>query len=144
MAERVVTVVRFIRASPQAIFDVLADPSRHPEIDGSRTVQAARTGSPDRLSLGAKFGMDMRVVVPYRISNTVIEFEEGRRIAWRHVGGHVWRYVLEPAEGGTNVTEQFDYRPSRAPWMIELLGYPARHEKDMTGTLARLEDTVTS
>ena len=77
MPARVVTVERFIPASPYAIFDVLADPSRHAEIDGSGTVKASRAGAPERLSLGATFGMDMQVGVPYRIKNTVVEFEEG-------------------------------------------------------------------
>ena len=38
MSDRIVAVERFIPAAPQAIFDVLADPSRHPEIDGSGSV----------------------------------------------------------------------------------------------------------
>jgi hypothetical protein len=46
--------------------------------------------------------------MPYTIKNTVEEFEEDRRIAWRHFGKHRWRYELEPVEGGTKVTESFD------------------------------------
>jgi hypothetical protein len=42
------------------------------------------------------------------MTNTVEEFEEGRRIAWRHAGRHRWRYILTPVEGGTQVTEEFD------------------------------------
>ena len=144
MSERVVTVERFIAAPPELIFEVLADPSRHAEIDGSQSVVASRAGAPERLSEGATFGMDMKIGVPYHIKNTVVEFEEGRRIAWRHFGGHIWRYVLEPTEGGTNVTEQFDYRPSKAPWALELMKYPQRHVADMQRTLERLDGVVTS
>ena len=43
------------------------------------------------------------------------EFEENRRIAWAHVGGHRWRYELEEVDGGTRVTESFDWSTSRAP-----------------------------
>ena len=113
MADKMVSVSRVIKATPEAIFDVLADPARHAEIDGSGMVQNIR-GESERLALGSKFGMDMKMgPMPYRISNTVKEFEENRLIAWAHFGGHRWRYELEPVEvdGGaaTEVTESFDW-----------------------------------
>ena len=67
------------------IFDLLADPARHRDIDGSGTVRDSKD-SPQRLSLGATFGMSMKVDVSYSMSNTVIEFEENRRIAWQTRG----------------------------------------------------------
>ena len=144
MTDRIVAVERFIPAAPQAIFDVLADPSRHPEIDGSGSVKSARPGAPERLSLGAKFGMSMKIGVPYSISNTVVEFEEGSVIAWQHFGRHIWRYRLEPVPGGTTVTEEFDYRRARSPYLLELLQYPTRHRADMDKTLERLAGVVTT
>ncbi|MEL6985543.1 MAG: SRPBCC family protein, partial [Actinomycetota bacterium] len=128
---RVVSVERHIQASPEVIFDLLADPAAHTRFDGSGTVVAGRSGNPDRLSLGARFGMDMRLGVPYKISNEVVEFEEGRQIAWRHFGHHIWRYELEPVDGGTLVTESFDWASSRFPPMYEWVGYPDRHEVGM-------------
>lgn len=142
MSERSVSVTRVIPAPPQAIFDLLADPARHPEIDGSGTVRRAR-GNPSRLSPGARFGMDMRIGVPYRITNKVVDFEEGRRIAWRHWGRHTWRYELEPTDAGTEVTETFDWSTSLAPWFIERAGYPARHLPAMQSTLERLDHLAT-
>ena len=143
--ERVVSVSRDISAEPAAIFDLLADPARHQEIDGSDTVVADRGGNPERLSLGAKFGMDMKLgPIPYRISNEVVAFEENREIAWRHFGHHVWRYVLEPIEGGTRVTESFEWGDSRFPPAYEWAGYPSRHEVGMAKTLERIEELVTS
>ena len=88
---------RFIAAAPEAIFEVLATPALHSVIDGSDTVKGAQPRGPERLGPGARFGMDMKIGVDYKILNTVCEFEEGRRIAWRHFYGHVWRYLLEPA-----------------------------------------------
>jgi len=41
--------------------------------------------------------------------NRVVEFEENRRIAWHHFAQFVWRYELEEVEGGTMVTESFNY-----------------------------------
>ena len=66
--------------------------------------------------------------VDYKILNTVCEFEEGRRIAWLHFYGHVWRYLLEPAtdeagRAGTMVTEQWDARQVRGKILLRLAGY---------------------
>ena len=133
---------RIIHASPEEIFDVLADPARHSEIDGSNMVQNAR-GESKRLAMGSTFGMDMKLgPVPYRISNTVTEFEENRLIAWQHFFGHTWRYELVPVEGGTEVTESFDWSTARIPKAIELVGYPKAHLKNITETLARLAAVV--
>lgn len=142
--ERVVSVERRIEASPEVIFDLLADPDAHTRFDGSGTVVAGRSGNPDRLSLGARFGMDMKLGLPYKISNEVVEFEEGRRIAWRHFGHHIWRYELEPVDGATMVTESFDWASSRFPPMYEWIGYPDKHQVNMTQTLERLADLVES
>jgi uncharacterized protein YndB with AHSA1/START domain len=144
MAEQMVSVTREIEASPEAIFDLLADPSRHGDIDGSGMVLDVRKG-PERLSLGAKFGMDMKFgPLPYRISSNVVEFEENRLIAWAHFGKHRWRYELEPLDDGarTRVTETFDWSTSAFPKGIELAGYPKKHPANMEATLVRLAALV--
>ena len=143
MSDQAVRVERPIPAPAERIFDVLADPARHPEIDGSGTVRAARPGNPERLELGSRFGMNMRVIYPYRITNEVVEFEEGRRIAWRHFFGHRWRWELEPVEGGTKVTHTFDYSTARSPLFIRLAGYPERNRRGMEQTLERLDSYMT-
>ena len=138
--EKVVSVSRVIAASPEAIFDLLADPASHHLFDGSGSVMGSRSGNPDRLTLGAKFGMDMRLGIPYRITSEVVELEENRVIAWRHLGHHVWRYELEPVEGGTEVTESFNWGVARFPPFYEWVGYPARHTENMAKTLERLDE----
>lgn len=129
-----------VPAPAAEIFELLADPRRHAEFDGSGTVGSALVDAPARLSMGASFGMHMRLGVPYTIHNTVVEFEEGRRIAWRHAGRHVWRYELTPtADGqGTRVTESFDYAGARSPRALELTGFPARNARGIEATLRRL------
>lgn len=137
--DRKVSVAREIDADAATIFDVLADPAAHQLIDGSDTVVAGRDSNPVRLELGSRFGMDMKMGVPYRISNEVVEFEENRRIAWRHFGHHIWRYELEPlSDNATLVTETFDWGSSRFPPLYEWVGYPDRHVLNMTKTLERL------
>jgi hypothetical protein len=54
-----------------------------------------------------------------------------------------WRYQLEEVEGGTMVTESFDYDK---PWafVIIALGFPEKNRAAMEGTLERLESVFTS
>jgi uncharacterized protein YndB with AHSA1/START domain len=132
-----VSTERVIKAPADRIFAVLADPRQHCVIDGSGTVKRTRSG-PDRLSLGAKFGMAMHHFVPYPIMNTVVEFEEGRRIAWRHMAHDVWRYELEPGDGDTLVRETFDWTHGRAGKLLELMGTPKQNLASMEKTLQRL------
>ena len=132
-----------VPAPPGEIFEILADPRRHGEIDGSGSVKGARDGAPQRLSLGATFGMDMRIGLKYRITNTVVEFEENRRIAWQHFGGHVWRYTLEPVEGGTVVTEEFDWTHNKSPLALRLMNAQKRNTESIERTLQNLKDRFT-
>ena len=143
---RTVSGSRVIAAPAEAIFDVLADPAMHPVIDGSETVRATMERGRPRLAPGSEFRMRMRILVPYRITNRVVEFEEGRRIAWTHIGGARWRYELEPVEGGTRVTETYDWSTATAFFYdpgIRLLGFPGRNKAGIERTLDRLAELVT-
>lgn len=144
----VVTVERVIPAPPEAIFDLIADASRHPDIDGSGTVKQAKD-SPERLTAGSTFGMSMHMGFGYSMVNTVIEFEENRRIAWqavpagfagKFVGGRIWRYELEPVDGGTRVRESWDVSKDRQRIFLKLGGLPAKTKGNMEQTLARVEE----
>ena len=135
---KVVSRSTIVPAPAQMIFDLLADPRRHGEIDGSGSIQSAQIDAPERLSLGATFGMQMKIGVRYKITNTVVEFEEGKTIAWRHFGGHIWRYILEPVDGGTKVTEQFDWNKSKSPLILKLRKSPQENAKSIEKTLENL------
>jgi uncharacterized protein YndB with AHSA1/START domain len=148
----VIAVERVIPASPEAIFELLVDPARHKDIDGSGTVKGLK-GESQRLKLGSTFGMSMKVGVPYSMSNTVIELEDNRRIAWqtrgggaigRRVGGRIWRYELEPVDGGTRVRESRDISEESplTKWMVQRGSGHTR--KDLEATLERIEKLVVS
>lgn len=144
-AGTVVGVERVVSASPQTVFDILADPAQHPLLDGSGTVRQAHTANPARLSKGARFGMDMRIGKSYSITNTVVEFEEPYRIAWRHFAGHRWRYLLTEVDGGTLVREEWD--PTRVPHLRPFYAwtrFPARNRVGMEATLSRLAEMVSA
>ena len=122
-----VSVERFVTAPAERVFALLADPARHREIDGSGTLRDVRGGS-TRLALGSRFRMDMRAGAPYVMVNEVVEFEPDRRIAWqarpdrpwaaKAIGGRIWRYELEPREGGTLVRETWDISQERLPPLV--------------------------
>jgi len=148
----VVSVERVIPATPEAVFALIADPSRHHEFDGSGTVREARD-VPHELKLGATFGMSMKMGVPYAMRSTVVEFEPNRRLAWQtrapiklvdpFAGGRIWRYELEPVEGGTRVTESWDIRqesPVTRPVVRRAAGETRRN---MEKTLERIEAVLT-
>lgn len=128
-----------IDAPAQRIFDLIARPAMHPVIDGSGTVRGRVTG-PERLSLGARFGMRMRIGLPYVVRNEVVEFEDGRRIAWRHLNHHIWRYELEAQDADTTlVTETFDGTTARVPAGLRLMRAYDANERAMAKTLVNLK-----
>jgi uncharacterized protein YndB with AHSA1/START domain len=97
-----------INAPVSKVFNVIADPRNHQLVDGSGSIQRFISG-PDRLFLGAKFGMAMKIRVPYRITNTVVAFEENKKIKWRHLMKWTWCYEFSDLGGDqTQVTESFD------------------------------------
>ncbi len=135
-----------IQAAPEAVFDILADPRKHQLIDGSGTVTGNVEG-PDRLSLGAEFGMGMKQGAKYRVTNKVVEFEDNALIAWRHKAPVRWRYELEPTlvagEPGTRVTETWDLSHTPAPlrWFLNT-AMGGRTQRGIEQTLVKLKNAA--
>jgi len=149
MADYTASVERVIPAAPEAIFDLIADPTRHQDIDGSGTVRDAKEGS-QRLALGDSFGMSMHAGFGYSMVSKVIEFEDNRRLAWQTrppgkmagmLGGRIWRYELEPVDGGTLVRESWDLSEEHGKALVWRMGR-AKTEKGMAATLERIEQVV--
>jgi uncharacterized protein YndB with AHSA1/START domain len=130
-----------IQAPAAKIFDVLANPSAHRLFDGSGTIQRSVSG-PERLFLGAQFAMAMKIKVPYRIKNTVVVFEENKKITWCHFMKWRWSYELtEFNNGSTQVTEAFDASaiPGYAKWWLKKTGAMAHNPKWMAKSLVQLK-----
>ncbi len=131
-----------IEAPASTVFDVLCDPRLHADFDGSGTVQSSTFG-PERLTLGSRFGMSMRIKVPYRIGSEVVEYEPDRLIAWCHFYKHRWRYELEPVDGTTTVvTETFDARTALWPPGLYVLNAYDNNQTAVARTLVRLKALV--
>ena len=130
-----------INAPASTIFDLLANPASHKLFDGSETIQSTVSG-PARLFLGAKFSMAMKIKIPYRIKNTVVAFEENKKISWCHLMKWTWTYELvELGNGSTQVTESFDASaiPGYAARWLKITGAMAHNPKWMAKSLVRLK-----
>ncbi len=129
-----------VSAPAATLFDLIADPHRHPEIDGSGTVRSIEVKGPHRLSTGDKFTVGMtQYGLPYKITSKVTAVEENRVVEWEHPLGHRWRWELaEVGPGATKVTETFDYSTVKVPFVIELLGKQKKNADGIESTLLAL------
>lgn len=133
-----VSAMATVAASPSEVFDFLRRPANHSIIAGDGSVKGTTTG-PEMISAGDKFGMSMRLGIPYRISNKVVEFDTDRRLGWSHMMGHTWRWEIEPAsDGGSKVTETFDLSTARAPFLLRIAGFPAKHTENVKNSVAKV------
>ena len=127
-----VTVSRRINSSARDIFQILANPARHQEFDGSDSLRGARSAEVVT-GVGDVFVMKMHFphLGDYEMNNHVVEYEQDRRIGWEPEAGrghpdaapgspepgrwgHRWSYQLTPdGPDATVVTEIYDC--SRAP-----------------------------
>jgi uncharacterized protein YndB with AHSA1/START domain len=152
-----VKVTRRIAAPPSRVFAILADPTKHTELDGSGMLRGAvttRTVS----GVGDVFTMRMffSELGDYEMNNHVVEFEPNRLIAWEPEAGrghpnagppglsenrwgHRWIFELAPdGPRATIVTEIYDC--SRAPQEErEDMDNGRVWMESMTSTLKKLE-----
>ncbi|MCW2544657.1 MAG: Polyketide cyclase/dehydrase [Frankiales bacterium] len=150
----IVSVERVIPAPAAEIFALIADPHRHQDFDGSGTVRSAKDVPSGKLKLGSSFGMSMKLGVPYSMVSTVVEFEQDKRLAWQTLppyplvkkvtGGRIWRYELEPVEGGTLVRESWDISKEGVLSKPAVKMAAETTRKNMAATLERIEQVLCS
>ncbi len=147
----VITVERTISAPPSAIFALLADATKHSTFDGSGNVKELRSGGSEPLRLGSEFGMSMKMGLPYATSNTVVEYEQDRKIAWqtttgafgKHIGGRIWRYELEAVDGEhTRVRETWDISQESPVTKLGVSRLAGSTKKNMAATLDRIQELL--
>lgn len=121
--DRIVSVSRRVDAPAATVFELIADSARQPDWDGNDNLAQAAPGQRVR-GVGDVFVMTL-THGPIR-ENHVVEFDEGRLIAWRPSEpgsappGHLWRWELEPVgDAATVVTHTYDWTdlsdPDRLP-----------------------------
>ena len=162
-----IEVARRIGAPPARIFEIVANPHRHVEFDGSGMLRGAVLDRPVS-DVGDTFTMKMhRLGDDYLMLNYVVEFELDRRIFWEpapgdpsraedndpsKVGlpaGYRWGYRLIPeGDNATVVTEVFQCGPAENRWILlneggSWINGSNTVIESMTATLERLEETCT-
>jgi uncharacterized protein YndB with AHSA1/START domain len=112
-APRVVSASREIAVGAERIFELIADPAQQPRWDGNDNLAEAAAGQRVRRA-GDVF--TMTITTGATRENHVVEFDEGRLIAWtpaeagRRPPGHLWRWELEPdGPSRTWVTHTYDW-----------------------------------
>ncbi|GAB3563030.1 SRPBCC family protein [Spelaeicoccus albus] len=111
--QRIVSSTRDVAAAPDTIFALIADPAEQPRWDGNDNLGTAAPGQRIH-AVGDVFVTTLTKGVDR--DNHVVEFEEGRRVAWlpaeagKPTIGQLWRWELEPLEPGrTRVTHTYDW-----------------------------------
>ncbi|MCU1361100.1 MAG: hypothetical protein JWN99_2389 [Ilumatobacteraceae bacterium] len=153
MEQNMVEVDRVIAAPASAIFVLLADASNHLRLDGSGNIQKSAAEGPQPLRLGTRFVMHLKHGdVDYTTESHVVAFEQDRVIAWQTypegkagttIGGRVWRYDLEPVDGGTRVRESWDITDEIQQQMMKSSDIPQKVVRSMNATLDRITEIVT-
>ena len=136
---RVIVASREIAADAGRIFDLIADPAQQPRWDGNENLGQAAAGQRVRRA-GDVF---MMTLLSGKIrENHVVEFDEGRLIAWTPAEpgqpppGHLWRWELErpgrPAPGPSTPTTGRG-SPTRAAWRAPARPRPTSSVTRWTG-----------
>lgn len=145
-------VSRPVAATPAEIFAVVRDPQGHVQIDASGMLMAA-TGEPAS-AVGDTFvvHMDREALNDYPlglydVTVEIVTYEPDREIAWTIIGqikpqiGHVYGYRLDPIEGGTLVTQYYDWSGIDEAWRQADI-FPIIPESALRATLGILARTV--
>jgi uncharacterized protein YndB with AHSA1/START domain len=121
-----ISVTATLDAPVERVFALLADPDRHPDLDGSGTVRASHTHLAIT-EVGDVFVMDMDNPTRghYRVENHVVRYEPDHALAWAPArpgqppSGHVWGWVLEPdSDDRTLVTHYHDWSALTEPEIL--------------------------
>lgn len=135
-----VSAQREIAAESAEIFELIADPAQQPTWDGNDNLGRAADGQRVHAT-GDVFVMSL--TNDKVRENHVVEFEEGRRIAWlpaspgQEPAGHLWRWELEPLDAAhTLVTHTYDW--SRLTDEARLARARATTADNLDASLSRL------
>ncbi len=123
------------------LFNFIANPKNHPKIDGSKMVRGKAYG-PKRLSMNSWFVMrQLRLgKIPYLMPNKVVEFEEGKLIAWRNASPSRWRYeFVAQSDATTQVTQYLDCSHTGTKFAKSELSWAA---KAMAKTLVKFKEHI--
>ena len=153
MTEKRITVQRTIDASTTALFDVLSNPERHKEFDGSGFVIS--DDHTDRITAnGQVFRMNMQgdhMGGEYQTDNHVTGYDPNKMLAWKTAPAGTeppgWEWVWELHDQGadsTNVSLTYDWSKVTDPAILEKVSFPLVSAEQLDESLAGLASVVSS
>lgn len=149
--EKRIEVTRTIDAPTTAVFDVLSNPQRHAELDGSgfvisddRSDRITGTGQTFRMNMsGDHMGGD------YQTDNVVTGYDENHLLAWQTAPAGVeppgWEWVWQlDAEGAdsTRVTLVYDWSNVTDPDILSKVSFPLVPQQALEDSLGNLAEAV--
>ncbi|HCG54696.1 MULTISPECIES: SRPBCC family protein [Brevibacterium] len=151
MTDASITASRIIDASSDAIFDVLSNPEKHAQIDGSGMVQSDE--KTDRITaVGQVFTMNMfwdKLGGDYRTDNHVVGFDENKLLAWKTAdsgqepAGWEWVWELEPqGPDSTNVSVTYDWSSVTDKDVLKTISFPVVEQESLEESLGNLASAV--
>ena len=146
-----ITVQRTIDAPTQAVFDVLSNPERHPELDGSGFVLSDEKS--DRITgTGDVFRMNMsgpHMGGDYQTDNTVTGYDANHLLAWQTAPADTeppgWEWTWQLAAQGSEATEvtlTYDWSKVTDPQILKQVSFPLVPQSALEDSLARLAAAV--
>jgi uncharacterized protein YndB with AHSA1/START domain len=152
MSENKITVERTINAASDAVFDVLTNPDRHQELDGSGFIRGVSRG--DRIAaVGDVFTMDMagdHMGGEYQTDNHVVGYDQNRLLAWQTAPagtepkGWQWVWELESqGSGETLVRHTYDWSQVTDQALLAKNLFPLVGQEHLEDSLQRLDQAVT-
>ena len=152
MTDKKITVERTIQAPTATVFDVLSNPKRHVELDGSGFVKGD-IGSNRIQQVGDVFTMDMNgdhMGGDYQTENHVTGYSPNQLLAWQTAPagqqppGWQWVWELE-AEGSeaTKVRHTYDWSNVTDPELLKKISFPLVSQAQLEDTLTNLDQAVT-
>jgi uncharacterized protein YndB with AHSA1/START domain len=146
-----ITVERLIPAPAKDLFDVLSNPHRHTELDGSGFVRGLSKG--DRLTkVGQQFTMNMtgdHMGGEYQTDNIVSAFDADKMIGWRTAPagseppGWEWLWELKPeGSGDTTVSLTYDWSRVTDKDLLSKIGFPLVPESALQDSLGKLAEAA--
>jgi uncharacterized protein YndB with AHSA1/START domain len=152
MSDKSITVERTINAASDAVFDVLSNPDRHQEVDGSGFIKAVAKG--DRITgVGDRFTMDMagdHMGGEYQTDNHVVGYDRNRLLVWQTAPagtepkGWKWAWELE-SQGSdrTLVRHTYDWSQVSDEALLAKNLFPLVSQEQLEDSLQRLDQAVT-
>jgi len=149
--DKSITVSRTIDASTSQVFDVLTNPERHAELDGSGFVISDEKS--DRITAtGQVFRMNMsgpHMGGDYQTDNTVTGYDANHLVAWQTAPadtdppGWEWVWQLE-AQGSdaTEVTLTYDWSKVTDQELLKKISFPLVDQGALEQSLDNLAGAV--